>query len=69
MYVSTLVAFCSWIELGSPLVGESAPPAMRAVPVWTSAIRERAEQLLAEVLSFVRPDASNEPLGVADASE
>ena len=63
MYVNSLFAFYSWIELGSPLVGESAPPAVRAVPVWTAAVRERAEQLLVEVLSFVRPDASNEPLG------
>ena len=64
MFVSSLFVFYSWIELGAPLVGESAPPALRAVPVWTSAVRERAEQLLAEVLSFVRPDASNQPLDV-----
>ena len=63
MFVNSLFAFYSWIELGSHLVGESAPPALRAVPVWTSAVRERAEQLLAEALSFARPDGSNEPLG------
>ena len=63
MYVSSLFAFYSWIELGSPLVGESSPPAMRAAPVWAAAVRERAEQLLVDVLSFVCPDASNEPLG------
>ena len=63
MYVNSLFAFYSWIELGSPLVGESAPPAMRAVLVWSAAVRGRAEQLLVEVLSFARPNASNELLG------
>ena len=58
MFVNAIFAFYSYIDLGLPDVGSSAPSAYSGQPVWFDVHRARAEQLLVEVLATLRSGAS-----------
>ena len=58
MFVNAIFAFYSYIELGLPDVGSSAPSAYSGQPVRFDVQRARAEQLLVEVLDTLRSSAT-----------
>ena len=58
MFINAIFAIYSYIELGLPDVGSSAPSAYSGRPVWFDVQRARAEQLLVEVLATLRSGAS-----------
>ena len=69
MFINAIFAFYSYIELGLPDVGSSAPSAYSGRPVWFDVQRARAEQLLVEVLATLRSGAPRGPGGRTHASD
>ena len=61
--VNNLMAFYSYVELGCPDVTIAPPSFYSGAPRGHRVLRQRAEQLVADVLPFVRPGASQEALG------